>query len=372
MRQDCLSENIGSIFLSYYNDAVFSAASLALSSLLENPSENWFANIGTVDEKKRQNVHEHSLFDLASLTKPLVTLPSVLHLIDTGIISWDESLSSLLERDVPQPFGEVSLANLLSHHAGFTAHEDYWKTLKSMQNDRQAAWLIEEIINSDPAYETGGSHRYSDLGYLLLGYIIELKAGKRIDKYWQAFVAEPLGMEDELHYPAAPGKDVFGPYVPTGVCRWSGRALTGVVHDDNSRALGGITGHAGLFGSSSAVLALCKEFFFLYHGLPSRLPILSETFKQACSRVRGSEWTCGFNLPSPSGSSSGRWFSPNSIGHLGFTGVSFWIDIDRGLIVCLLTNRVVKGESREGIRAMRSEVHDAVVACLPDTPRNSR
>jgi CubicO group peptidase (beta-lactamase class C family) len=108
----------------------------------------------------------------------------------------------------------------------------------------------------------------------------------------------------------------------------------------------------------------------LYHGGPSRLPISPDTFKKACVRVNDSEWSCGFNHPSRTESSSGRFFSPASIGHLGFTGVSFWIDVINRLIVCLLTNRVIKGDNREGIRKMRPHLHDTVVTCLQEAPRN--
>jgi CubicO group peptidase (beta-lactamase class C family) len=150
----------------------------------------------------------------------------------------------------------------------------------------------------------------------------------------------------------------------TGRCRWSAESLTGLVHDDNCSAMGGVGGHAGLFGSGEGVIAICQAFLDLYHGRETVLPISRETFLKACEPVKDSEWTRGFNLVSPEGSSSGRYFSANSIGHLGFTGVSFWIDLDKQRIVSLLTNRVIKGDDLEGIREMRPELHDAVVRCL--------
>lgn len=366
--RDCLRKNIGSSFLSYYNNGVFSAASLAVSASSDFLFENWYASIGTFGENDQFEVNEKSLFDLASLTKPLVTLPSVLHLIDSGKISWYDSLSSLLEREISGPFKNIELHNLLAHNTGLAAHEDYWKELKTIERNDKKDWLIREILDGKPVCEKKSCHIYSDLGYLLLGVIVEIKTGKKLNDYWRTFIAEPLELNDQLLFPGDSGERTSQEYIPTGVCRWSGRTLAGVVHDDNSRALGGITGHAGLFGSSAGVLAICREFFLLYHGKQSLLPFSSDTLKKACLRVNGSEWTCGFNLPSMSGSSSGRFFSPNSLGHLGFTGVSFWIDVDNQLIVCLLTNRVIKGESREGIQAMRPHIHDTVVTCLRHEP----
>lgn len=370
-KSNCLRKSAGEILINNYNNNVFSAASVAVSSATDCMFENWYANIGRYGENNLHEVDEQSFFDLASLTKPLVTVPSILHLIDNKKISWHDALPSLLEREVPEPFNTVELHNLLAHNAGFAAHKDYWRFLKSVEKEEQINWLISEIINGDPQYQKERHHRYSDLGYLLLGFIVEIKTGRKLDEYWRRSVAEPLGLEEQLLFPARSQPDSSGHYVSTGVCSWSGRDLTGVVHDDNCRALGGVAGHAGLFGSSAGVLALCKEFLLLYHGDWNRLPITPDTFKKACVRIHDSEWTCGFNLPSASGSSSGRFFSPNSLGHLGFTGVSFWIDIDRHVIVCLLTNRVIKGESREGIQAMRPQIHDAIITCLQDEPRNS-
>lgn len=364
--EDCLHEKIRTSLVSNYNNNVFSAASLALSIGRDGTFENWHKSIGFFGENEQIKVDENSPFDLASLTKPLVTLPSILHLVERGIISWHDPLPALLERDVPESFETVELHNLLAHNSGFAAHENYWQTLKSMQNDRKMDWLINEIIGGEAAYKKESRHIYSDLGYLLLGAIIEIKSGQRLDAYWRSCVALPLEIEDNLFFPTVPDPEDDKSYVSTGICPWSGCKLSGIVNDDNSRALGGITGHAGLFGSAKGVLALCEEFLVLYSGKRSRLPIAPETFKKACLRVNGSEWTCGFNLPSATGSSSGRFFSPNSLGHLGFTGVSFWIDADRGLIVCLLTNRVIQGEDKQGIQAMRPQVHDAVATCLKE------
>ena len=140
----------------------------------------------------------------------------------------------------------------------------------------------------------------------------------------------------------------------------------GLVHDDNCRALGGVAGHAGLFGSAEGVLNLCKEYLNLYHHRKSRLPLLPETFRKACAQVGNSEWSSGFNLVSPTDSSSGSYFSSKSIGHLGFTGVSFWIDVDKELVVSLLTNRVRQGDDAQAIKKMRPALHDLVVCCLQD------
>ena len=175
---------------------------------------------------------------------------------------------------------------------------------------------------------------------------------------------KPLGLKESLHYPRSCNKIKKERYVATGTCRWSGRRLKGIVHDDNCRFYGEICGHAGLFGTAPAVLALCRELLLLLKGERSRLTISPEVFAQACSPLGTSEWTAGFNRRSDDESSSGDYFSSQSIGHLGFTGTSFWIDPEQDLVVVILTNRVIKGDDQEGIKKLRPEIHNMIVEHL--------
>ncbi len=355
--------------LFFFEKQVFSAASLSIS----DPSTSIFTSSGIgvgCSDNKSEPITDKTIFDLASLTKPLVTLPCILHLLEKKRISWDEPLSSLLEKDVPEALGLMDLQCLLAHNSGLAAHRDYWKKLIELEDSEKKAWLLHRLLAEKPEYEKGSRHQYSDLGYMLLGFVVEVKTGEPLARYWKKEVADPLGLGEQLFFPdAGPGADgaeVF--FVPTGSCRWSGVSLQGRVHDDNCRALGGSCGHAGLFGSSFGVLELCRQYLLLYHGRENGLPFSSENFRYACSRVGDSEWTRGFNLVSKKGSSSGAFFSDSSIGHLGFTGVSFWIDLQKELIVVLLTNRVAKGEDREPIQRMRIDMHNKVVELLRKYP----
>ncbi len=361
---DCLQEKTKNILLSYWYKKIYSAASVAVSKFAEKEYEDFFTGVGGYGENESFEVNERSFFDLASLTKPFVTLPAILHLIDKKKIFWEEPLPSLLESTVPDPYQGVDLQSIMCHGAGFAAHKDYWQVLKTLPSEEKKKWLLRHILESPAEYRKGEKHVYSDLGYILLGMIVELKAGQNLDAYWQVVIRDPLGLKEQLFFPVAAEKEKKSSCIPTGRCGWSAEVLTGLVHDDNCRAMGGVGGHAGLFGSAAGVLAICKAFLNLYHGRDTRLPISRETFLKACEPVNDSEWTRGFNLVSPTGSSSGRYFSVNSIGHLGFTGVSFWIDLDKQQIVSLLSNRVMQGDDPAGIRKMRPELHDAVVRCL--------
>ncbi len=360
----CIQEEVKKYLLKYLINKVYSAASLAVSIYREETFTDCFVGVGTAGLNDEHEVDQTTVFDLASLTKPFVTLPSVLLLVDQGKISWDEPLDSLLETALDNRFAKVDLQSILCHNSGFTSHRNFWKSLKSMQEDQKKEWLLDCILEEGLEYETGAGHVYSDVGYILLGYMVEKKSGMALDQYWRDNVAEPAGVKEKLFFPAQKEEEHFGTWVQTGHCRWTRRPLIGLVHDDNCRALGGVAGHAGLFGTSEGVLKLCKEYLNTYHHRKSELPISAETFKRAVSQVGDSEWSCGFNLPSPSGSSSGSYFSKKSLGHLGFTGVSFWIDVDKQVVVSLLTNRVRQGDDMRGIKEVRPALHDLVVCCL--------
>jgi CubicO group peptidase (beta-lactamase class C family) len=358
---DHLHQEVTKHLQKYLRQGVFSAASVAVAVHQNSGYRACFINIGAGGENDEDQVDKKTIFDLASLTKPLVTVPSILHLIDGGKISWNEPLESLLERPLDESFKRVELHTLLSHCSGFSAHRNFWKLLKDIEDERKNEWLLNEILRHQLEYPTQSRHIYSDVGYLLLGNVVRVKSGLDLDEYWNLFIAGPAGLGEKLCF--GPLKETKG-VVATGHCSWSKRLLTGLVHDDNCRALGGVGGHAGLFGSSEGVLELCEQFLDLYHRRKNNLPVSPKTFKRAATRVGNSDWSCGFSLPSASGSSSGIHFSDTSIGHLGFTGVSFWIDVEKQIIVSLLTNRTRKGEDMEGIREARPVLHNAVMECL--------
>ena len=361
---DCLHDEVKKHLHAYLNKEVYTAAAVAISDQAHNADSDLYISAGKSGHHDTQRVDERTIFDLASLTKPLVTLPSILHLIERGKISWKEELDSLLERPLNDRYRRIDLHSLLCHCSGLTAHRDYWKEMKSMDKSERNEWLLNELINEPLEYETGTDHLYSDVGYMLLGYVVEIKSGLTLDRYWKNEIGRPAGVEDSLCFAPQKAKKKYNSLVCTGHCPWSKEELTGLVHDDNCRALGGVAGHAGLFGSLTGVLKLCKEYLNLYHNRSSSVPLSSETFKRAAKRIGGSDWSCGFSLPSPSGSSSGSQFSKRSIGHLGFTGVSFWIDVEREVVVSFLTNRVRQGDDMEGIREARPALHDTIMRCL--------
>ncbi len=331
-------------------------------------------NCGTTSFSSTDKVLPSTIFDLASLTKPLVTTLVALSLVDSEKLAWNELLGTLLHTSIPEPLRDADIYSLLNHSSGLAAHRVFWKGAIRQEEETRRNWFLKKIVQQKVEYKQGSRHVYSDLGYMLLGFIIEERTGKRLDLLWSDIVAKPLGIENELFFPGyyvKSGDELLHSFAVTGQCGWSGDILQGIVHDDNCRSIGGVCGHAGLFGSARAILVLCKELLALYKGETSRLSIKRDTFLFACRRVGGSEWTGGFNLPSKNGSSAGIYFSPESIGHLGFTGTSFWIDLEKELIVILLTNRVIAGDDQKGIKELRQEVHNYLAEQLEKKGKKS-
>ncbi len=354
-------KGIENILLTACNKNIFSASSVAFFDNDLTTGEHYVVCCGTTDESKTVKIDYSTLFDLASLTKPLVTLLTVLVLIERDYLSWFDTVKDLLPTYQSNKYGDVDIYHLLCHSSGLPAHKEYWRSLEKIDVKKKRQWLIDEILSEKKVYKTGSHHLYSDLGYLLLGFIVEEKTDKDLACFWNESIAEPLGVSNQLLYPVPrPTQKVNF----AATCSQDKKKLKGIVNDDNSRALGGITGHAGLFGTASGVLKVCQELLDAMSGRKSKLPISARTLNRACSRVAGSEWTAGFNTPSRCGSSSGKYFSEKSVGHLGFTGTSFWLDPVEQRAVVLLTNRVIKGENLEGIKELRPQIHNYIVEQL--------
>jgi CubicO group peptidase (beta-lactamase class C family) len=150
-------------------------------------------------------------------------------------------------------------------------------------------------------------------------------------------------------------------FAATEQCPWRKDLLVGRVHDENTYVMGGVQGHAGLFGTAVDVHRLLVELLSAYHGRPLAGCFEPDLVRLFFQRWAGTDRTLGFDTPSVENSSSGRFFSTNTVGHLGFTGTSFWMDLDQAVIVILLTNRIHPTRNNETIRQFRPKLHDAVM-----------
>ena len=321
-------------------------------------------------------VQPSTIYDLASLTKPLATATSILLLIQRAKLSLEDPVQQILEELDGTPIGQATVRDLLTHRSGLPG----WRPLYERPDARgHVSGLYDEVplsnqqvlhmIRDEPLiYACGERCVYSDLGFMLLGFLVERLSGMGLDRWCEEAIVRPLGAAPLMYCPtsgqAQPGVarstiDVSR-IAPTEQDEWRHRLLCGEVHDENAAAMGGVAGHAGLFGTAESVLAVSGTWLRGYHGRES---ILDETLvRQFTTRQESaarSSWALGWDTPSPP-SSSGSHFSEQSFGHLGYTGTSLWIDPLCELEVVLLSNRVHPSRRNEKIKIFRPYIHDLV------------
>jgi CubicO group peptidase (beta-lactamase class C family) len=313
---------------------------------------------------ERIPIKRDTVFDLASLTKPLATTLSLMKLVDGGKVELDQSLSRLVPTPVPSDKKDLTPRQLLSHSAGFTDWKSFYLDLMAYESEERKRILREQILKDPLAYAPGKEYLYSDLGFMMLEWIIEESAGMTMRKFVEQNFYQPLTLESTFlstaSLPLPFKREIFA---ATEDCPWRKRVLQGEVGDENAWALGGYSGHAGLFGPAEEVYVIVN--LLREHYLGNRddylKPETVRTFFTRQDMVKGSDWCLGWDSPSEENSSAGRYFSRNSVGHTGFTGTSVWMDLDRDVFVILLTNRVHPTRDNEKIKTFRPELHDLIM-----------
>ncbi|MCK5797833.1 MAG: serine hydrolase [Deltaproteobacteria bacterium] len=307
-----------------------------------------------------------SVFDLASLTKPLATTACLMRLAAAGQLDVASPLMSIIPSARRYPVGKATIAELLAHASGLPAWHPYYEETAVLSPRAARRRVRQAILSDDLEARPGEKSIYSDLGFILLGWALERLTGTRLDRLMAREVSSPLGLRSttfvDLEAPLATRPLL--PFIPTERCPRRGRLL-GEVHDDNTHALGGIAGHAGLFSTAFEVHLLVRELVAAWAGERSlfdrdvvRAFWAARPAREARGRVDGR--ALGWDRPSADGrSSAGRLISPLAVGHLGFTGTSVWIDLERRAWLIFLTNRVYYGRERNPMKALRPRVHDA-------------
>jgi CubicO group peptidase (beta-lactamase class C family) len=293
-----------------------------------------------------------TVFDLASLTKVIATSTMAMRAIDAGRLALDDRVADFLAQWRGADREPVTIADLLEHASGLTAYLPFFR-------DHRGRAEFERAICTLPLeYPPRTQAIYSDLGFLLLGFILEDLG----------FPLAAFRLQAEVH--AAPSDPMFNPprewrerAAPTELDLWRGRLLQGEVHDENTWALGGVAGHAGLFGTAAGAGAFARDVLDgLRDGSRLARPETLARFVRKSS-VPGSSRALGWDTMLPT-SSCGTRLSPQAIGHTGFTGTSLWVDPAQDLYVVFLTNRVHPTRENNAIQPVRRAVHDAVVSSL--------
>lgn len=299
-----------------------------------------------------------TVYDVASVTKIVATTSVAMLLYQSGVLKLDTPVGEMLPgfiigRDSTARARKVTFRHLLAHNSGLPGYVPMFKTAGSAQE------LLRECLRLPIEAEPGERAEYSDPGFILLGKALETILCQDLASWAAKHVFAPLGM---THSFFAPHPSLRSEIPPTEIdTTFRHRRIQGEVQDEHAWLLGGIAGHAGLFSNVRDLLhfsqsILDPESVALFH------PETVETFAQR-QPPEDSSRGLGWDTPSPE-SSSGKHFSRNSVGHLGYSGCSLWIDRDAGVAVTLLTNRTWPVRDSELIRSVRPSFHNAVREAL--------
>jgi len=324
-------------------------------------------------------LYANTIFDLASLTKPLATTTAILLLVREKKLRLDDQVT----RFIPTygVFGKnlTTVRHLLNHSSGLPAWKPFYEEIIKFEKagrinfiaSRAAKnFVLEQIHREKTLDPPGGRSLYSDLGFMLLGEIVETISGTTLDRFCQERVFRPLGLRSTAFVDLTqlktrrlePIEEIIA---PTENCPWRKKILCGEVHDDNAYAMGGVAGHAGLFSSARDIHALIAYLNRCFHGNDRLLPeALITQFLTKDESVPNSSYALGWDTPSPKESASGNYFSPRSVGHMGFTGTSVWWDLEKNCHVILLTNRVHPSRKNDKIKEFRPHIHDLIMKAL--------
>jgi CubicO group peptidase (beta-lactamase class C family) len=309
-------------------------------------------------------IKKDTIFDLASLTKPLATGLAMMKLVNDNEIALDQPLPELLSKPIPNEKRLITPRLLLCHSAGLMDYQPFYLELEKVESKHRKAFLRDLILKSPLAYEPGQGCLYSDLGFMLLEWIIEERKGTDLAHFLDQHFYGPLGLKRTfLMEETLPPRYASNQFAATEDCPWRKQVMQGRTHDENAYALGGYSGHAGLFGTAEEAYRIADLLREHYYGMRQNYlrPEIVRDFFTKQNIVKDSTWALGWDSPSPQNSSAGRFFSRDSVGHLGFTGTSIWMDLEKDVIAILLTNRVHPTRQNEKIKQFRPRIHDAIM-----------
>ncbi len=343
-----------------------------------------------------------SIFDVASLTKPLVTVTLVMLAIQDSLLRLEDRVGDLLPIFLGSDKEDILVEQLLSHCSGLKEWHPFYQEVEQaglMGNTGAVDFVRQRLLVTPLQYPPGSKTLYSDLGYLLLQWILEKALGSgSIDSFFSQQVANPLGLKNMFYIKLFDRRSPFsqvistasiglaamdvkiGSFFPaevieriaaTEICSWRGRMLRGQVHDRNCFAMNGIGGHAGLFASIDSIYTLLRHLADCYQG--KKGIIRPEVIKQFWRRrhlTLDSSWTLGYDTPSEQGSTLGDTYFRQAVGHLAFTGCSMWYDRQDDITIILLANRVYPfdlKQRQEKYKQFRRQLHHLTGQCLENT-----
>jgi len=355
-----------------------------------------------VDDKKTPD--EDTVYDLASLTKVLITTTSIMQLLEKGLLNLDDALTEFFP-GAGEEYGDITIRHLLTHTSGLPPLVKLW--INPGEKNKVLSYLLNLEVQSAP----GSQVNYGDPNFILLGFLLERITGESLQKYAQKNIVGPLGLQKTGFNPLQSGaseninnindvnnindinvindvndvnnnslnynKIAEDEIAPTEFCSWRGKLIRGEVHDENSYFLGGVSGHAGLFSCLSDLIKLVNSLLVFENNFiesngtnssskayqllhPLSLKLMQQTATSGGMAARGMGWDKG-GKPYCSG---GVYLDETAFGHTGFTGTSIWHEPHSNLTVILLTNRVNMGRENDKIISFRPRLHNLILTTL--------
>lgn len=317
-----------------------------------------------------------TVFDIASVTEILITTSILMKLVEANHIRLDDRISRYV-----QPFGvfgksKVTLEQVLSHRSGLPAWMPFYEDLLRenagarmgiLTSKGAREFIYNQINRCELKYEPGTKQVYSDVGFILLGHLVEVLTGLSLERAAQRFIIQPLGLKSTSYIDLSMIKrrgihPVTDLIAPTEECSWRKKLLCGEVADDNAWAMGGIAGHSGVFSTAFDLHAFAREVLASFHRQSNFLSRhVLDVFWSPVPNEGDSAWRFGWDSPSEENGMNQSKLSKDAIGICGFTGCSLWLEPQLGLDVILMTNRVHPNRSNKKIRSFRPHLHDAIL-----------
>ena len=307
-------------------------------------------------EPNREPMTLDTIFDMASLTKPMMTATAVMQLYEQGKLSPNDPVSKYLPEFAANGKQDITIRQLLTHYSGLPPDLSLTDPWHGKQEGFARAFAVE------PNHPAGVQFVYSDINYVVLGALIEKLSGLSLDEYAQRFIIAPLGLPHTRFLPPASWIPTIAPTQYD-----QGVMLRGVVHDPTARRMDGVAGDAGLFSNADDVAVYAQNLLDRLAGRPSKFPLSQTVLQKMVAPEQPANGTAlrgfGWDIDSPYSSNRGTLFPVGSFGHTGFTGTSLWIDPTSDTYVILLANSV-HPNGPKSITALRGKVADAAAAAL--------
>ncbi|MGD0832632.1 MAG: serine hydrolase domain-containing protein [Terracidiphilus sp.] len=312
-------------------------------------------------EESDPAVTPHTVYDIASITKILSTTAAAMLLYQRGLLDLDTPLADLLPsfvegRATADSARRITLRHLLAHNSGLPGYVEFFRTAATEED------LLQSCLTLPIETAPGSRAEYSDPGFILLGKAIESLTGETFATWVPREILHPLGLSSTCFCPSSAAHAIIPPTEEDTTFRH--RRIQGEVQDENAWLLGGVAGHAGLFSNVADLLRFAREILSAANSADAQL-FNRSTVELFAHRQgpEGSSRALGWDTPSQN-SSSGSYFSPHSVGHLGYSGTSLWIDLNAGIAIALLTNRTWPDRKSPLIRQVRPAFHDTIREAL--------